>query len=134
MFKTILRQVGIFLFVTIEKLKGSKELILLPPVDDDFTTVTVKTFFGYTVEIKVRRRVFRCVYKSKWYKQNDYITFEVNAELSDDAPIAIKKAFSKTYTFPKMIPKYIPVKYHMERAVNSYMDMIICDNIKDKDV
>lgn len=131
MLRGIFNSVLTYIFLLCEKAKGGKQLIPLPKTSEDTLIVKAKAFFGYTVEIKVERVVYDCVYENKFFSKKQFITFDVSSTVADDAPVQIKEAFKDVYTFPRMLPKFVPVEYHMERAVNSYIDMVIRSSIKD---
>lgn len=119
------------LYFTLEHLKGGKKLVLLPSQKDDIVLVRAKYFFDYSLEIRVRRLVYICTYENACFKSKRFTTFEVSSIVDKNMPERLQKAFSKTYTFPRMLPEFIPLNKHMERAVNSYLDMIIKAGVKD---
>lgn len=114
-----------------ERLKGPKTLTLLPTKESDYLLVQAKSFFGYTVEIRVKRVLYECTYANRWFGNTYYMTFEVTGSVRDVAPVEIVSAFSRTFHFPRMLPSYVPLEFHLERAVNSYVDMVLQQGIRD---
>lgn len=117
--------------LTTERFKGGKTMSLLPSTPEDILIVKAKSVFGYAVEIKVKRLVYSCVYNNPLFSKKQFMTFEVSSVMSVEAPQTIKQAFNQNHIFPKMLPTFVPVKHHMDRAVNAYLDMIIHSSIKD---
>lgn len=130
----LINSILVKLYFALEHLKGGKKLMPLPSNEEDILLVKAKYFFDYTLEIKVKRLVYVCSYENTFFKSKRFTTFEVSSKVDELTPDAIRKAFSKTYIFPRMLPEFIPLNKHMERAVNAYLDMIINDSVKDKEV
>lgn len=126
------KAIRISLYLLLEKLKGPKKLRLIPTQEHDYLKVVAKCFFGYQVEITVRRLRYECTYDNPFFKRTEYLTYEVYSSVEEGAPENIKSAFKDRYHFPKMLPSWMPVKYHMERAVDSYLDMILQHGIRDQ--
>ena len=120
-----------FVYLGLEKLKGNRKFVPLPFGEDDELKVRAKSFFGYSVVIHVRRRVYNCIYERRWFGRSRFITYEVWSDVDKNAPDEIKKAWKKQYTFPKMLPAYVSSQHQMERAIAAYVDLILDEGIQD---
>lgn len=126
---TLLR---IKLYLFLDSLKGSRKLEPVKLVDPIFT-VKAHTFFNYNLELKVIRHMYTCHYTNPLFKPKSFVTFTVEAKVDDTAPKNVKDAFKEPYTFPSMLPDYIPLEEHVDRAIDAYLDTVIHYSIYPKD-
>lgn len=120
------------IYFGIERLKGIRMTTRLSPKEEDVLNVKVKTIFDYKLEITVIRISYLRTYSRKYFKSKTFYSFEVVGKVSDDAPSGIKQAFNQRYYFPRMMPSYVSLEKHLERAVSDYLDMVIQRGIKDE--
>lgn len=130
-FKTFLYTLLSYFILAIDKLKGERSFYPLPQSNEDELIVEVKMFFGYEIEIYVTKLTYCCEYKRKWFKKKYYTTYNVHCKTNETTPIGIKDAFSGEYTLPRLLPTFIPVKYHFRYVVDSYLDMVMATNVRD---
>ena len=130
--KTAISAIMTFFYLTADKLKGNSKLIELESLPEDTLTVVIKMVFDYQVTITVKRKRFLKVFESNWFSSKEYFTFEVTGTCSADTPESIRKAFGVQYVFPRTYADFVPVKHHLDKAVDHFLDMVIQDNIRDK--
>lgn len=125
----IIDYILISLWLIKEKLKGKREFIQIPSSKEDNLESYTKSFFGYGVHIYVERICYQCTYSNTLFKKQKYVTFKVHSVMDSEAPELIRQAWNVTYTFPKMLPTFMPLAYHLERAVDSYAELVVRKNL-----
>lgn len=130
--KTAINAILTFFYLLIDKLKGNSKLIELESLPEDTLIVVIKMVFDYQVTITVKRKRYLKVFESRWFGSKEYFTFEVTGTCDAGTPESICRAFGMQYVFPRTYANFVPVKHHLDKAVDHFLDMVIQENIRDK--
>jgi len=109
----------------VHQIKGPSQLVELKDDIDAIESLIGFSHHGYRIQIHCKEINYLCKYKRSFIPDKKKSIYKVYADISDNAPVKLKRFCGHERHFPKLLFSWFPSSTQREAAIRAYLDLLI---------